>query len=478
MTPELVMHNEKSGIAGSTWHVWNTVWMALLLLSGFTGFRSHAADSVVMIDARNVLVTNFEGWGTSLCWWAHMAGGYTNREEYADLAFKDLGLNIVRYNIGGGENPNRTNTMELRARIPGFQPAPGTWDWDADANQRWMLRAAVSRGANHVVAFANSPPYWMNHSESVTGATNGSHDNLRRDFEPTFADYMAVVVSNLAVLDRVTFHTVTPMNEPSANWWELGHRQEGTHMSVGQQMRMINLLRKSLDRYGIEATIVASEDNDERNTVRCVSAYDPETLSNISHIATHTYHANASAELRRLAERTGKTLWVSEYGDGERTGMRMARRIRDDIVEKRAAAWIYWQVADNAGAWGFLHNRLDGRDQTYRLTRKFHVMMQFSRFIRPGSRIVAADDAHSLAAIDPSKRQLIIVAVNDQSESRQVTYALGNIVTTAKEVSVWRTSSRENVEAQAALTVSEGKFSVLLPARSVTTFVVGSVDAK
>jgi hypothetical protein len=106
-------------------------------------------------------VRNFAGWGTSLCWWAHVVGGYTNREEYADLAFKQLGLNIVRYNIGGGENPARSNTMEFRARIPGFQPEPGKWDWNADTNQRWMLRAAVARGANHVVAFANSPPHWM-----------------------------------------------------------------------------------------------------------------------------------------------------------------------------------------------------------------------------------------------------------------------------------------------------------------------------
>ena len=73
-------------------------------------------------------------------------GSFTNREEIADLAFKDLGLNIVRYNIGGGENPARSNTMEFRARIPGFQPEPGKWDWNADANQRWMLRAAVARG--------------------------------------------------------------------------------------------------------------------------------------------------------------------------------------------------------------------------------------------------------------------------------------------------------------------------------------------
>lgn len=433
---------------------------------------ANTATNVTIVDARNVLVRNFEGWGTSLCWWANVVGGYTNREEYADLAFKQLGLNIVRYNIGGGENPARSNTMEFRARIPGFQPEPGKWDWNADANQRWMLRAAVARGADHVVAFANSPPHWMTFSGSVTGAKHGSEDNLRPEFEAPFADYIATVVSNLTVLDKVKFATVTPMNEPSANWWELGHRQEGTHMSVSQQQRMISLLRPALDRHGVGATIVASEDNDERSTYECVSAYDPATLSNVSHIATHTYTANASAQLRQLAEATGKPLWVSEYGDGERSGLLLARRIRNDIVEKRAQAWIYWQFADNSGAWGLVRNRLDGQDSSYRLTRKFHVMAQFSRFIRPGCQIVHTDDADSLAAFDASRRQLVIVFVNDRLTSRTVTYQLDGVATKAGEVAVYRTSPQDDVSPQPPIAMASGGFSAKLPARSVTTFVI------
>jgi hypothetical protein len=48
----------------------------------------------------------FEGWGTSLCWFANVAGGYPDplREYLADLLFdvqRGLGLQIARYNIGG-----------------------------------------------------------------------------------------------------------------------------------------------------------------------------------------------------------------------------------------------------------------------------------------------------------------------------------------------------------------------------------------
>ncbi len=431
-----------------------------------------AATNATVIDAGTVLVRHFDGWGTSLCWWAHVVGGYTNREEYADLAFKQLGLNIVRYNIGGGENPARSNTMEFRARVPGFQSEPGKWDWNADANQRWMLRAAVARGANHVVAFANSPPYWMTHSGSVTGAKNGRDDNLRPEFEAPFANYIATVVSNLSVFDEVTFNTVTPMNEPGADWWKLGNRQEGTHMSVAQQQRMLNLLRPALDRQGVRATLVASEDNDERSAYEAVSGYNAATLSNVSHIVTHTYNANDSQRLRQLAQRTGKPLWVSEYGDGERPGLLLARRIRNDLVEKRAQAWIYWQFADNAGAWGLVNNRLDGRDASYRLTRKFHVMAQFSRFIRPGCAIVQANDGDSLAAYDENRQQLIIVCVNDSREARATIFQLNGARTTAKEVTAYRTSQQEDVASQPPLAITNGRFTASLPARSVTTFVI------
>lgn len=444
------------------------------MLATHCGF---AATNFVVIDAAKVLVPHFDGWGVSLCWWANVVGGYTNREEYADLAFKELQLNIVRYNIGGGENPARSNTMEFRAQIQGFQPAPGKWDWSADANQRWMLRAAVARGVNHVVAFANSPPYWMTHSGSVTGAKRGGDDNLRPDFEAPFADYMAMVLSNLTVLDGVNFNTVTPMNEPAAEWWELGHRQEGTHMSVGQQQRMIRWLRSALDRHGLRATIVASEDNDERSTVAAISAYDGETLRNVSHIVTHTYHANAAAELRQLSERTGKPLWVSEYGDGERSGLVMARRIRNDLVEKRAQAWIYWQFADSAGAWGLVNNRLDGRDATYRPTRKFQVMKQFSRFIRPGSQILEVNDDDALVAYDRIKSELVIVMVNDRAAERNATFQLKGTRSRASSVGAFRTSAQEDFVVLPEIPMADSVISVNIPPRSVTTLIIPQVVA-
>jgi O-glycosyl hydrolase len=117
-------------------------------------------------------------------------------------------------------------------------------------------------------------------------------------------------------------------------------------------------------------------------------------------------------------------------------------------------------------------NRLDGRDSSYRKTRKFYVMAQFSRFIRPGSQIISASDDDSLVAYDRAKQQLIIVAVNDRNTSRDVTYRLDHLTAATTEVTAYRTSQQEDVAPQPVVTLADGKFSANLPARSVTTFIV------
>ncbi len=89
-----------------------------------------------------------QGWGTSLAWWANVVGGFPEpaRSDYIRKVFDPvvgLGLNVVRYNIGGGENL-AYHFMECRAAVPGFEPSAGVWDWAADANQRWVVDSAMS----------------------------------------------------------------------------------------------------------------------------------------------------------------------------------------------------------------------------------------------------------------------------------------------------------------------------------------------
>ncbi len=121
----------------------------------------------------------WEGWGTSLAWWANVFGA---RDDFADIFFTTksttyngtslpgLGLNIARYNLGacswntvGGESMVASATIPAFKQIEGYwqdwnneDPTSSAWDWTADATQRAMLVKATARGATSEL-FANSP---------------------------------------------------------------------------------------------------------------------------------------------------------------------------------------------------------------------------------------------------------------------------------------------------------------------------------
>ena len=435
------------------------------------GATAPGRAAAATVNPHAVLVNSFAGWGTSLCWWAHVVGGYSNREEFAQMAFVKLGLNIVRYNIGGGENPALPDSMQPRARVPGFEPSPGKWDWSADANQRWMLRRAMELGANRVEAFANSPPWWMTASGSVTGSTNGTANNLLPQYEDAFAEYLVNTVSHLTALDHVYFDYLSPVNEPTSGWWKYGGHQEGCHIGPAQQARLVRLIHKYLVAAGMTNGIIASEDNSERETCNSLHAYPAADLNLVSLVATHSYNANAPDELRLLARNRYKPLWVSEYGDADASGLTMARRIQSDLTVMRAQAWVYWQVVDGTGGWTMIKNRENG-DARHEPGEKFYVRWQFSHFIRPGCQLIGVNESHSLAAYDAAGQKLTVVAVNDGTNALKVVYHLAAFAQTGTAVSVTRTSKTEPGVSLADIALEGKGFTASLPAGSVTTFVI------
>ena len=153
----------------------------LLLIPSVAGVQalapppSHAVGA--LIDPDDVYVSDFEGWGTAPAWGANVVGGWPDakRTAIADLLFSDsgLGLNVFRYHIGAGLNPN-WQALGCAAHRPGsplptFSTSQGVYDWTADANQRWFAQAAKARGVDTWLAYASAPPYWM----TINGCTNG-----------------------------------------------------------------------------------------------------------------------------------------------------------------------------------------------------------------------------------------------------------------------------------------------------------------
>jgi len=234
-------------------------------------------------------------------------------------------------------------------------------------------------------------------------------------------------------------------------------------------------------------------------------AYSAEAKAVIGRINTHTYAENGIEEMGRLAKENNLYLWMSEVdGDGtagENAGemgaaLWFGKKIISDMNALDPSAWVMWQTIDNhisaegyngnqdsgmvdasGGFWGLAvadHDR-----EEIILTQKYYGMGQFTRYIRPGSRLILCGKT-TLAAYDAEEKRLTIVAVNDSAREKSVSYSLKGF-SGAECAQVIRTSGSmaqgEHWAQLADAPVADGALQVTLKGNAITTFVLEGVEA-
>ncbi|MFF7311637.1 glycoside hydrolase [Streptomyces sp. NPDC008137] len=471
----------------------------------------------------------FEGWGTSLVWFANITGRYPEpiRQKLADMLFGEDGLrlNIARYNIGGGNAPDvRKDYMKTGATMDGFWKAPaGTtredtdwwnpddpehWDWSADPGQRWW----VDRVKNKVTkweAFSNSPPWFQTVSGYVSGGFDANTDQIRPDRVDDFAAYLVKVTEQLEKKHRIEFDTLAPLNEPNTNYWgtqigpdgqPTGGRQEGAHAGPELQQKVVLAVRRALDKARTRATVSAMDETNPSTFVRNWNAYDSSARAAVDQLNVHTYGTGMRTSARDSAKAADRPFWMSEvegtWGSGtDFTGMEpglgIATRVVEDIRELEPSAWVLWQPVEDsipqaqAGKnWGSIHIPFNctAKDTLescpIRANTKFHTLRNFTHHIRPGDHFVKADDPSSVAAVRRSGRGATVVHVNSGTAPRAVTLDLsrfGRVVPGAKVTPVV-TSADGALVRGAPVKVKDDAATLTVPAKSVTSFLVDGVS--
>ncbi|MCP2164306.1 glycoside hydrolase [Goodfellowiella coeruleoviolacea] len=402
----------------------------------------------------------WEGWGTSLAWWATVFG---QRNDFADLFFTTksvtyngrslpgLGLNIARYNLGACSwNSVAGETMVASPNIPRFKqvegywqdwhsedPASSAWNWNADATQRAALVKASERGAITEL-FANSPMWWMCLNHNPSGAADGGN-NLQPWNYRQFAVHLATTARYAADHWGVRFATVEPFNEPSSTWWRADGTQEGCHIDAAVQRTVLGHLRAELDARGLTGTRISASDETSYDLARTTwGGFDASTRSLVDQVNVHGYQGSGGRRDLLYADvrAAGKKLWNSETGDSDGTGLTLATNLCLDFRWLHPTAWCYWQVMDPSPGWALIHYSPDTL-QPGAVQTKLYVLAQFTRHIRPGMRILETGSDHAVAAYDPAARRLVIVAVNpgaaqnltfDLSRFGQVSGGTGGLV--------------------------------------------------
>jgi O-glycosyl hydrolase len=456
------------------------------LLISFCFFHTTVARAqTVTVDA-SMSNQTLEGWGTSLAWFANGVGGWTNttnRNNLMNALFSPssgLGLTYLRYNIGGGDNSSYTPAISPSYHaVPGYQLSSGSYDWNQDANQRWVATTAQSSGADLFEAVSYSPPYWMTNSGTSQGGVDGA-DNLSTGYygsgTGTFSDYLTTVVQHFKNSWGINFHHLNPVNEPGQAWWVAGNaKQEGCAFSLSNQETIIQDVQASLSNKGLSATQIAAMDEYKEGTLNSSTgstsnefrSYDNTTKGNITAINTHGYSSSlGSVALATAALHAGKRVTQSEWGSNDNTGKDLSNQILADMYLTRSVAWSIWQPD-----WPELVN-IDYANQAYTLNEGYYVYANYTRFIRPGFQFIAISDPQSLAAFNQRTRTLVVVTQNWTSSSRSVTYQLSNFTALGTVAAGYRTSSTEQLASTGNVSVSSGSFSYTAPANSVTTFVI------
>ena len=507
----------------------NQQWSRSVPPPGMTG-PLHASNSVTVRVDPSYQQPAFEGWGTSLVWFANATGGYPEpiRRKLVDLVFgKDgLNLNIARYNIGGGNAPDvRTDYMKQGATMPGFWKAPPgvthadkdwwdpdnprDWNFAADANQRWWVDQIKNR-VTKWEAFSNSPPYFQTVSGYVSGGFNSTTDQIRPDQVDEFATYLVTVARRLEREHGIRFDTIDPLNEPNTNYWgttlgadgqPTGGRQEGAHAGPQLQQAVVLALRKKLTESGSRIGVSAMDETNPATFMTDWNAYGPDARAAVGQMNVHTYGTSSRTSVRDAAKAADKRLWMSEvegdWGGGTTdytsmlSGLGIATHMVDDMRELEPSAWVFWQPIEDAipqqagnGNWGSIHIPFNCTAKATLATcpiqtnTKFDTIRNFTHYLRPGDRFVKVDDTSSVAAIRPTGEQATVVHVNNATENHAVVLDLtrfGKVRDRATVTPVTSSASGALVQGK-PVRVVDGTATLVVPAQSVTTFLIDGVS--
>lgn len=454
---------------------------------------SHAATTTVTISPEYEAQT-FKGWGTSLSWWGNAIGGWSNetkKEEILDLLFDEtngIGLNVARYNIGGGDDPTHDH-MRNGANLEGYQPSPGVWNYSADATQRYVLTEAIKRGVDIVEGFSKTPPYWMTYSGCSAG--NGESEatsNLKPEYYDDYAAYLADVYLLFKNTYGITFNSISPINEPNGPWWVINNRQEGCYYTKAEQNELFSVLQDTFASKGLsDVTLAGPEGFEYDATIASWNSYDANAQSSIDKINTHSYYGTERLYLNTIALCNDKRISVSEYGVGVgdhdhnaiESALELANKIRDDVRETQVETWVYWQAVEeefNVNNWGFIHANFEG-EENYSVTKQYYGMGNFSKFIRPGSTIIGANSSNMLAAFNKQTNKLAIVVINDSASAADYSIDLSKFASVGNSASVYRTSATENLSQLDNINISGKILSVTAAPQSITTYEISDVTS-
>jgi len=391
----------------------------------------------------------WDGWGTSLAWWAHYIGTNCDESVKKDLAEKIFGesgleLNIIRYNIGGGSNPDTDNHTRLRpgADVPGYKKhKDDPYNWECDNGQLYFVQNYTEDVI--IEAFSNSPPWYMTKNGFVSGSRTLCTSNLKKECVQDFVIYLVDVMEHLMKQKMINIEYISPMNEPSSPLCP--ENQEGCYWDPIIRRKVIRSLRNEIRKRNLGVKMACCDENNVLQSLSAMTVFCDKVNIHTYRLSQfskdyHTRDIEDSVVFRKTLgfitkNVTRKSLWVSEWGCGEapgyhdiRNGLKVGLKIINDIVNLRVNGWVYWQVVENGdgnGGWGLI--QLPFKESVtvdeIKTSTQYLVMSHFSKFIKRNYTIIGGEfDENGMSYVHAkNETENTIVIVNNTDKRQPVT---------------------------------------------------------
>ncbi|MFI0728212.1 glycoside hydrolase [Streptomyces sp. NPDC021225] len=406
----------------------------------------------------------------------HGARGLTpeHQREVLDLLLdrkSGAGLSILRLGIGSSSDEVYDHMKSIQPTDPGGPEATPRYEWDGDdGGQVWLAKEAKAYGVKRFYADAWSAPGYMK-----TNGTDANGGTLKPEWRQAYADYL-VQYAKFYRQEGVRITDLGFTNEP-----DLATSYASMQFTPEQAVETVKALGPTVRRAGIDLVCCDAAGWDQQAELTAAIEADPRAAALVG---VHTGHPYVTPSDQPLP--TERRTWMSEWSPNGATwneawddgsgydGLAVAEAIHTTLADARASAYVYWFGASIGATRGLI--QLDGAD--YHVSKRLWALAAYSRFIRPGAvRVAASSGAEGVKVTAFRNRDgaRVLEILNTGTDAVRADYALtGGGAGGSARGSVYRTDETHSLSRVGSAAVRDGRLGVELPARSLTTVVLGS----
>lgn len=400
----------------------------------------------------SIKMQTLKGFGASSCWWSQYCTGKP-AEEIAEMLYGDsgLGLNIYRYNVGGGydkDNVRVTNPWRINESLYEFdkETGEGHYNFENDKTAREFMNLCLKKGnIDTVILFANSP-HW---SHTSTGQCSGSllnyTCNLPKMNYKKFVNYM-LDITEFFLNNGVPVKYVSPINEPQWKWGGASVWQEGCHYETEELTEIYHLFAEEIIKRDLPVQLYGPESGEMAGrTYEYLEALKKDELimKVMPVFAYHSYHSDNDYEARMtfkkdfVLKNPDLRFDMSEWcelpnkspTDSFKAALITARIIGQDLILAGAESWTSWvavnQISVNEDGKDYGDGMFGATDDfsQWLVAKRYYGMAHFAKFIPVGSVCIDAGNMperentlNAFSFLTP-ENQTVIVIVNEGEKS-------------------------------------------------------------